>query len=429
MLSSAARLWPLFSCFLYLRVRLRVFVLQRRDFSELYTFSVDALAWSRVDHASGTVPEKRSGHGSCAVRHCMLIYGGWSTSGKCDDCHSFDTETATWAVVDVGATGPRWGHSQLGIAAVPSWQVFVFGGSGPPARDEKDATEDPDAAESVFLATTSVLDMGKRRWTQLTGGGGGGPAPRADAAMAYDPTSSRLIMHGGWANSWLGDIWTMSVASVIGPPYAVTGVAPALGPVTGGTLVTITGIGFEPAGGAANVRFALSSGKKYADAVGTISNATTMTCVFLRPACACLVLTRARARVLARAVYRPQILKALAPRMLTCGFRCVARRSLLRTSHSASMRSRTPAGARGQYSHIERREVTFSRRCHACGPALLDGCIAGHPVHALIQVLRMGGLIMQHRLIPLAGARSDRQGPRHRGRRVVGEGGLLMMEL
>lgn len=213
----------------------------------------------------------------------MLVYGGWSTSGKCDDCHSYDTDTATWAAVDVGATGPRWGHSLLGIAAVPSWQVFVFGGSGPPPRDEKDAGgDDADAAESAFLATTSVLDMGKRRWTQLTGGGGGGPAPRADAALVYDPSSSRLILHGGWANNWLGDIWTLNVGSVIGPPYAVTAVAPALGPVTGGTAVIITGIGLEPAGGAATVRFALSSGKKYADAVGTIVNSTTITCARAR---------------------------------------------------------------------------------------------------------------------------------------------------
>ena len=46
---------------------------------------------------------------------------------------------------------------------------------------------------------------------------------REDTAWAYDSRSSSLLLFGGWANCWLGDLLKLNVSSIIGPPYACTG--------------------------------------------------------------------------------------------------------------------------------------------------------------------------------------------------------------
>ena len=71
---------------------------------------------------------------------------------------------------------------------------------------------------------------------------------------------------GGWANRWFGDAWALSAAAIIGPPYAILGLAPRVGPITGGQELLVTGKGFE-AGANATVRFA--AGKKNVEVYGT----------------------------------------------------------------------------------------------------------------------------------------------------------------
>jgi dynein heavy chain len=62
--------------------------------------------------------------------------------------------------------------------------------------------------------------------------------------MFYDMNESRVVIHGGWANNWLSDIWSLNVSTITGPPYAIFGITPNLGPLTGKTKVTINGEGF-----------------------------------------------------------------------------------------------------------------------------------------------------------------------------------------
>lgn len=45
---------------------------------------------------------------------------------------------------------------------------------------------------------------------------------REDTAWVYDPKSSSLLIFGGWASRWLGDLVKLNVAAIIGPPYACT---------------------------------------------------------------------------------------------------------------------------------------------------------------------------------------------------------------
>lgn len=67
-----------------------------------------------------------------------------------------------------------------------------------------------------------------------------------------------MLVFGGWANRWLGDLVRLNAAQVIGPPYACTGVSPAEGPVFGGTEVLVSGLRFRP--GRIQVRFAPADG-------------------------------------------------------------------------------------------------------------------------------------------------------------------------
>jgi dynein heavy chain, axonemal len=49
------------------------------------------------------------------------------------------------------------------------------------------------------------------------------PPQREDTAWAYNKRTSSLLMFGGWANCWLGDLLRLSASAIIGPPYACTG--------------------------------------------------------------------------------------------------------------------------------------------------------------------------------------------------------------
>lgn len=101
-----------------------------------------------------------------------------------------------------------------------------------------------------------------------------GPRPRADAQLAYDPGAKRVLLLGGFANRWFGDVWSLAAASIIGPPYAILGLRPHHGPITGGQELFIDGMCFE-AGASAAVRFI--SGKKFVEAIGTCVDEETVT--------------------------------------------------------------------------------------------------------------------------------------------------------
>ena len=87
--------------------------------------------------------------------------------------------------------------------------------------------------------------------------------------MAYDHRESRILIFGGWCDTWLGDIYALNVSSIVGPPYAITKIEPDLGQLSGNSEVIIKGIGFIDTN-AINVRF--SCGKAFVDVQGTYIN-------------------------------------------------------------------------------------------------------------------------------------------------------------
>jgi len=83
------------------------------------------------------------------------------------------------------------------------------------------------------------------------------------------------MVHGGWKNLWLNDMWSLNVSTITGPPYAIFDMSPKLGPLTGKTKVVITGDGFTDS---QNIVVRFSYGKGNLDVPGTYISDTEITC-------------------------------------------------------------------------------------------------------------------------------------------------------
>lgn len=81
------------------------------------------------------------------------------------------------------------------------------------------------------------------RWSRIEGKGKAISA-RCDCPVVYDARSAKLVMFGGWANEFLGDLYTLDVAPIVGPPYELTKVEPEGGPVVTPTQISVFGVDF-----------------------------------------------------------------------------------------------------------------------------------------------------------------------------------------
>ena len=142
-----------------------------------------------------------------------------------------------WSCVEGSFSAPRWNFAACSVMAIPAWKVFVYGG----LEGELDGDNN---RQGVLCGDITVLDAGLNRWTCPLIDSHVQPKARADSVLVYDSKSSRLILFGGWANEWLGDIFTLDVAHLVGPPYAIMDLYPQTGPITGSTALQITGIDF-----------------------------------------------------------------------------------------------------------------------------------------------------------------------------------------
>lgn len=345
---------------------------QRKDFNDVHRLHLPSMTWVATDPAAitGTPPEPRSGHVAVTRENCMIVIGGWSSSAQYNDVHILDCEKMAWSTVPEAKFGPfRWNHAGLSIPSVPNWQVFVFGGSGAASPETGDADAAGAGASSssaaggkpgpggaankdkgAFLHDMHVLDTGSMRWSDLTTtavskGRGCFPKHRADAQMCYDTVNKRIILFGGWANRWFNDAWALPVASIIGPPYAVLGVEPAIGPVTGQQKITVKGQGFET-GNNCTVRFL--SGRKHADASGMCVSATAIE------------------------VVTPSF-DALGPGAVDV---------------RVSMRGQPMTITSKPYTLFN---VTQASHCFAYGPGVLSGCVAGSATSFYIQARDTAG--------------------------------------
>ena len=305
----------------------------RRDFNDMYTLDLDDYTWAKIN-PKGKAPEPRSGHTTNLVKNhdkkMLYVYGGWNSTAQFNDLCIFDIATMTWEQVDNTYGIPRWNHSACSVEAIPNWKLFVFGGCGGDLADSG-------KAQGTYMNDVAVLDTGNNFWT-LPEVHGEPPKERADTQFAYDAKGSRLIIFGGWANRWFSDVHVLDVGCVVGPPYAIMGIEPKFGPITGKSLVRIEGIDFVDR--PCLVRFATRKG--VVDVPGTFVSDVEITCD--------------------------------SPNFETYGISTVdVRVSLGGDSFTTTFQ---------KYSFFA---VTDANRCLATGPGVLSGCAPRVPVVFIIQ--------------------------------------------
>ena len=223
----------------------------RKDFNDVCALDFDTWEWRALE-CTGTAPEPRSGHQTVAVLDNLFVLGGWNSMDQFDNIYMLNTLSNTWSQPPGGEDfGPkRWNFSAVAVVAVPHWKIFVFGGSTGNLND---------GSQAVFNNDIQVYETGSNSWNRPQSLGDL-PSARSETEMVFDPKGSRLILFGGWANRWFGDVSVCKVGDVVGPPYSITSIEPKIGPTTGATKCVITGIGFRDSGTQATVRFACTRG-------------------------------------------------------------------------------------------------------------------------------------------------------------------------
>ncbi|HYC32156.1 MAG TPA: hypothetical protein VEB59_07670 [Gemmatimonadales bacterium] len=179
--------------------------------------------------AAAQTPGPRNAHGAAfdSRNNAMIVVAGAGTDAVLDDTWSW--KDGRWSLL--AASGP--GRRTFPAVAFDSarGEVVLFGGNRVLFGD---STHPP-----AMLGDTWLLHG--REWRRVRGGG---PPPRAEAAIAYDPRRERIVLFGGYARSGdsvvrLGDTWEWDgrrwrLASRTGPPPrsgAAMAYAPRLGAV------------------------------------------------------------------------------------------------------------------------------------------------------------------------------------------------------
>mgnify|MGYP000057300005 CR=1 FL=1 len=116
----------------------------------------------------------------------------------------FNIKEENWKEADVPGSSARWGHNVVPIATKFNMKILVLNGSTNGSSKES-------AMRGVFTNDVMLLDVGERGLWSAPPTTGTPPLPRSNAACAYDEKKGRVIVFGGWADDWLGDINILSV--------------------------------------------------------------------------------------------------------------------------------------------------------------------------------------------------------------------------
>jgi dynein heavy chain len=219
---------------------------QRVCLDDIYTYDLETEQWEQIEVNIGLQlpPPGRGGHTIFISEEKLYAYGGWNHESVYNKIEMFDLQTREWSDPDIYNVfpGPRWNHAAVMVEAIPAWKYFIFGGESANFHEGQARTF------GACLDTACYLDMETLVWNEIKPEGSTAPPPREYASLCYDADESKLITFGGWNNGWLNDLWTLNVNKVVGPPYAIASITPALGQLSGNTPCVITGVGFRDNG-------------------------------------------------------------------------------------------------------------------------------------------------------------------------------------
>jgi dynein heavy chain len=265
----------------------------RRAMNDVYLFSLHDRSWHPLE-CTGTSPSPRFGHGASVWDGKLFIFGGWSNDSQYNDLFVLDIKKKDWSDLDLSWSVPRWNLSMVLIHALPSSKLFVFGGC---------INEDGEGRTvGTFSNQLGVLDLDANGYSWddpvleepspqdrlcmqqeankliVPPTDPFAPGGRDQTAMFFDEGSNRLVVFGGWSNRWLDDMWAINISSITGPPYAISGLEPSMGPVSGNRTLRIKGEGFLSQGKQARVQVRFSFGTQSCSTEGIIVDAYWIEC-------------------------------------------------------------------------------------------------------------------------------------------------------
>ena len=133
-------------------------------------------------------------------------------------------------------------------------------------------------AQGTYRNEVQVLDTGTMVWNAPNVEGDEAPHPRSDSDLVYDAKGSRIFLFGGWANRWFDDLYILDVGSVVGPPYAIMGIKPKIGPITGGQEISIEGLDFVQSNDVV-IRFSSRAKGGQMEVAGEFVSSTLVKCI------------------------------------------------------------------------------------------------------------------------------------------------------
>lgn len=245
---------------------------KRVAFNDIYELDIEnEYKWEKIA-TNGTPPEPRGGHiaSILANRDQLIIFGGWNFSTQFQNTFIFNINTKTWDDPDLTHEIPKWNLGGIMAPSIPSEKYFIFGGT------VGNFPEGSNRTSTRFSDDTWYLEVNKMEWMPVQLEEKTKPKARESPACFYTEENQRLYIFGGWANNWLNDMWVLPVGAITGPPYALTDIKPAIGPLTGKTKVIITGAGFKESYGPITVHF--STAKASLEEPGTFRSETEVEC-------------------------------------------------------------------------------------------------------------------------------------------------------
>ncbi|CDJ27951.1 LOW QUALITY PROTEIN: uncharacterized protein EMH_0036310 [Eimeria mitis] len=255
---------------------------ERTALADLWSLDCDTWAWQQHTF-TGTSPAPRQGHSAVVKGNMMFVFGGKIPNQNKPDKPS--TKFFVFGGASCEASeNPRRFQTQLcsdvGVLTLAEechWDFITTVSAAAAAAEQRETVER--SSQLKRRAQGSIANASQ----QAMSVNADIPVPREGATMAYFAEDSTLVVFGGWwvtlqkkqstsnrSGKWLGDLWACCVSSVVGPPYAVLGLSPPCGPMTGGTPIILKGAGFTT--GSITVRF--SVGDFFADVPGTFVSST-----------------------------------------------------------------------------------------------------------------------------------------------------------
>ena len=194
---------------------------------------------------AGTAPTARRGHAGVYdfAGDRMILFGGADALVDREETYRLSLDDSlTWTggdlrrrghttILDVtrnriiafGGTDGSVIHNDvlvLNLDAPEEWQPMSVAGTPPSPRQYHSAIYDPIRDRMIVFGGTSstqlndvyALDLATDpSWVSLTPVGEA-PSPRRMHSAIYDPTSDRMVIHGGWNGSIKSDTWALGLS-------------------------------------------------------------------------------------------------------------------------------------------------------------------------------------------------------------------------